>query len=211
MKNNSHLFKHVIEGTKSWLSWASIAMGILSFLSVLNRLLDVGLHGIVHDLIEIYRTTLQPVYSLIARIPLPIELSLFSIDCIILYLIFLSISYRAGYIVTKKVYLILYNQKIEISFEIYWKTLILLPIIRLVPLRYLLIIRERLQLVRNNPILVFKDMMQPTHTPNTQANEEIDSLISAEKLALSSIYQILSFPIAVILLLLLNRVWQSYL
>lgn len=79
----------------AWLAWLGVVAGVMAAISALVRVLEVGLMPILQDFLEFYRKLFGPIYQLVEKIPLPFTVTPTQFDVVILYIVCLSLSYRA--------------------------------------------------------------------------------------------------------------------
>jgi hypothetical protein len=85
-------FRNAVGG---WLAWFGVAVGVISCISVLARIFDVGLQPVLADFIGFYRSLFHPLYEALRHIVLPFEVTPTMVEGASAYLALFGLSLRA--------------------------------------------------------------------------------------------------------------------
>lgn len=77
-----------------WLSWLGVIVGCLSLVSAITRIFEIGLSGIFAEMVTFYRNLAKPLFDLLTLFH--IELTRLQTDLLLVYLVLLMMSVRAG-------------------------------------------------------------------------------------------------------------------
>ena len=87
-----------LEDFRHSLNWGlAMLAGLISAMSIIKVLVfafDIGLIPLLDRIVAFYRGVLQPLYELVALLPLPFTIPQWAIDLLIVYFIGVTISYR---------------------------------------------------------------------------------------------------------------------
>lgn len=91
-------FHSAIKQFASLLAWIGVLVGVLSAVSAINHLWEIGIGGFFADCVAFYRQMMSPLYDLLKRMPLPFSVPDFVFDIAALYFVLFSMSLRASII-----------------------------------------------------------------------------------------------------------------